>query len=70
MSTGPIRAYRLGHREPGMLGRLMEADALRYVAEGYTTSEIADLAGVLPKRVSSWKSAHGLARPKRENGAA
>lgn len=67
--TDAIRAYRLGHRDPGILGRLSEAEALQYHADGYTTSEIAEIAGVMPKRVSSWKAAHGIARPKRAEGA-
>lgn len=67
--TDAIRAYRLGHRDPGILGRLSESEALRYHAEGYTTAEIAELAGVMPKRVSSWKAAHGIARGKRKDGA-
>jgi hypothetical protein len=67
--AGPGRTYRLGHREPGELGRLSRNDAERLVLQGMSNLDIAQAAGVRPASVSRWKTANGLSRAKKPNGA-
>ncbi len=67
--VGPGPGSEKGVRKVrGMLGALTEAEALRLYAEGASTNDLAEKAGVLPRRVSTWKAQHGIARPKKRPG--